>query len=380
MAADIPGAPFIPEWLILEWQKRSWDCQPKETMMRRFRLMEETMMRQAWKLSCETVMLVAITLALVAAPAHAAWEPTKPVELIVPAGAGGASDQMARAIQGIILKYKLLKQPVMIFNKGGASGAEGAMDVRESKGDPHKLLVAFSLIYTLPIAQNLPLSWDNFNPVAMIALDDFILWVHSDAPYKTAKEYMDAIKAAPDNSFKGGGTGSKREDQIITAAFEKIVGKKITYIPYSSGNEAAVQLAGKHIASNVNNPSENVAQWRAGAARPLCVFSDKPMEYKKKVTADMAWSDIPTCKSQGIDVQYLMLRAFFLPPGTTKEQAAFYADLLKQVVSKPEWMEYTESNALSRHYATGDEFVDFLKKDMALHVKLMTEAGFAAKK
>jgi putative tricarboxylic transport membrane protein len=273
----------------------------------------------------------------------------------------------------------LIKPPVMIFNKGGASGAEGAMDVKEAKGDAHKLLVAFSLIYTLPIAQNLPLGWENFNPVAMIALDDFILWVHSDSPYKTAKDYVNAIKAAPEGSIKMGGTGSKREDQIITVAFEKVIGKKLTYIPYSSGGEASTQLAGKHIESNVNNPSENVAQWRAGAARPLCVFSDKPMDYKKKI-ADIAWSDIPTCKSQGIDVQYQMLRAFFLPPGTTKEQVAFYADLLKTVVSKPEWLEYTEKNALTRHYAAGDEFVDFLKKDMAKHVQLMTEAGFAAKK
>ncbi len=173
------------------------------------------------QLSSVAAVIAVAVLVVVAAPAYAAWEPTKPVEFIVPAGAGGASDQMARTIQGIILKHKLLKQPVMIFTKGGASGAEGAMDVRESKGDPHKLLVAFSLIYTLPIAQNLPLSWDNFNPVAMVALDDFILWVNSDAPYKTAKEYVDAIKAAPDNSFKAGGTGSKREDQIITVAFEK---------------------------------------------------------------------------------------------------------------------------------------------------------------
>jgi putative tricarboxylic transport membrane protein len=337
-------------------------------------------MRQLWRVSCEVFLAAAIALVFVVAPAGAGeWQPTKPVELIVPAGAGGASDQMARTIQGIILKHKLLKQPVMIFNKGGASGAEGAMDVKEAKGDPHKLLVAFSLIYTLPIAQNLPLGWDNFNPVAMVALDDFILWVHSGASYKTAKEYADAIKAAPDNTFKAGGTGSKREDQIITAAFEKVVGKKITYIPYSSGGEAQTQLAGKHIASNVNNPSENVAQWRAGTARALCVFSERPMEYKKKV-ADIAWSDIPTCKSQGIDVQYQMLRAFFLPPGTTKEQAAFYADLLKQVVAQPEWLEYTENMALTRHYVTGDEFVAFLKEDMAKHVKLMTEAGFAAKK
>ena len=348
--------------------------------MKQIRRKETEMMRRIHRVSYTVLLLAAAAIVGAGtAPAYAAWEPTKPVEFIVPAGAGGASDQMARTIQGIIMKHKLMKQPVMIFNKGGASGAEGAMDVRESKGNPHKLLVAFSLIYTLPIAQNLPVSWDNFNPVAMVALDDFILWVHSDTPYKTAKDFVNAVKAAADGSIKVGGTGSKREDQIIWVAFEKFVGKRLTYIPYSSGGEAQTQLAGKHIAANVNNPSENVAQWRAGAARPLCVFSDKPMDYKKKV-ADIAWSDIPTCKSQGVDVQYQMLRAFFLPPGTTKEQAAFYADLLKQVTSKPEWLEYTENMALTRHYATGDEFVDFLKKDMAKHEKLMTEAGFAAQK
>jgi tripartite-type tricarboxylate transporter receptor subunit TctC len=286
---------------------------------------------------------------------------------------------MARTIQGIIMKNKLMKQPVMIFNKGGASGAEGAMEVKEAKADPHKLLVAFSLIYTLPIAQNLPLGWENFTPVAKIALDDFILWAHAESPYKTAKEYVAALKAAPEGSFKMGGTGSKREDQIITVALEKAVGKKITYIPYKSGGEASTQLAGKHIASNVNNPSENVAQWRAGTARPLCVFSEKPIAYTKKIT-DIAWSDIPTCESQGIDVHYQMLRAFFLPPGATKEQVAFYADMLKKVVATQEWKDYTENMALSRSWAEGDEFVAFLKKDMAKHVKLMTEAGFAAKK
>ena len=339
------------------------------------------MKKRIRKLADAALLLAAVGIVSAwAAPAHAAWEPTKPVEFIVPAGAGGASDQMARTIQGIIIKHKLMKQPVMIFNKGGASGAEGAMDVKEATGNPHKLLVAFSLIYTLPIAQNLPLGWENFNPVAMIALDDFILWVHSDTPYKTAKDYVNAIKAAPDGTFKAGGTGSKREDQIITVALDKAIGKKLTYIPYKSGGEASTQLAGKHIDSNVNNPSENVAQWRAGTARPLCVFSEKQMDYKKKVTSTMSWADIPTCKSEGLDVQYQMLRAFFLPPGTTREQVEFYAKLLKQVVSKPEWEEYTENNALTKHYADGKDFVDFLKKDMAKHVQLMTEAGFAAKK
>src|SRR5450830_1105251 len=310
-------------------------------------------------------------------PAQAAnWEPTKPVEVIIPAGAGGASDQMARTIQGIIVKHQLMKQPMLIINKGGASGAEGIMDVKDSKGNAHKLMVAFSAIYTLPVAVNLPFNWRDLNPVAMIASDEFLLWVNSETPYKTPKEYLDAAKKA-NGAFKMGGTGSKREDHIITVALEKIAGAKFTYIPYKSGGEAATQLVGKHIDSNVNNPSENIAQWRAGQVRALCVFSQQRMVYKDKITKDQAWSDIPTCKESGVDVEYQMLRAFFLPPGTTNEQAAYYTDVMKKVVAAPEWKEYVERNALKQTFLTGQDFVKFLEKDDAYHLTLMKEAGFA---
>jgi putative tricarboxylic transport membrane protein len=321
---------------------------------------------------------IAVTaLALGATAAQgAAWEPTKPVEVIVPAGAGGASDQMARLITAIVQKHQLMKQPMIIQIKSGASGAEGAMDVQDSKGNPHKILVAFSLIYTLPIATGLPLNWRTLNPVGMIALDEFLLWVNSETPYKTPKQFLDAVKAAPE-TFKMGGTGSKREDHLITFALGKVYGAKFTYIPYKSGGEAATQLVGKHIDSNVNNPSENVAQWRAGQVRALCVFSAQRMVYQQKVTKDQSWADIPTCKESGVDVEYQMLRAFFLPPGTTKEQSAFYTDLLKKVVATPEWKEYVERNALKETFLTGADFVKFLEKDDAYHRTLMKEAGFA---
>ena len=154
----------------------------------------------------------------------------------------------------------------------------------------------------------------------MMALDEFVLWVNADTPYKTAKEYIDAVKAAPNGSFKMGGTGSKQEDQIITVALEKATGAKFTYIPYKGGGEVAVQLVGKHVNSTVNNPIEAVAQWRAGKLRPLCVFDDKQLDYKDKIAGDMAWDDIPTCKSQGLDIEYLMLRGIFMAPGVTRSR------------------------------------------------------------
>lgn len=325
--------------------------------------------------------LAAAALAVAAAlPAHAAWEPTKAVEVIVPAGAGGASDQMARTIQGIVVKHQLMKQPMAILNMGGASGAEGIMDVKGSKGNPHKLMVAFSAIYTLPVAVSLPFNWRELNPVAMIALDEFVLWNNAEAKEKTTKDFLAAVKAAPPGTFKMGGTGTKREDHIITVAIEKAAGVKFSYIPYTSGGQAATQLVGKHTDANVNNPSENIAQWRAGQVRALCVFAAQRMAFKEKVTGDQAWSDIPTCKEAGVDVEYQMLRAFFLPAGTTAEQSAFYADLLKKVTATPEWQAYLSKQALKETFLTGGDFVKFLEKDEAFHNKLMNEAGFAAKK
>jgi len=235
---------------------------------------------------CVAAAAVALAGTLAGGAQAAEWQPSKPVEVIVPAGAGGASDQMARVIQSIVTKHQLMKQPMIIQIKSGSSGAEGAMDVQESQGNPHKILVAFSLIYTLPMATGLPLDWRKMNPVAMIAMDEFLLWVNSETPYKTPKQFLDAVKAAPAGQFKMGGTGSKREDHLITFALEKVYGARFTYIPYKSGGEAATQLVGKHTDANVNNPSENIAQWRAGQVRALCVFSEQRMVYKEKITKD----------------------------------------------------------------------------------------------
>src|SRR3954467_3106800 len=269
-------------------------------------------------------------------PVSAAWEPTRPVEFIVPAGTGGGADQMARVIQGIVTKHQLMKQSMVVINKSGGAGGEGFLDVKGSRGNPHKLVITLSNLFTTPLGTGIPFSWKDLTPVAMMALDEFVLWVPADAPYKTATEYVEAAKAAP-GTMKMGGTGSKQEDQIITVAIEKATGAKFTYIPYKGGGEVAVQLVGKHVNSTVNNPIEAVAQWRAGKLRPLCVFDSKPLPVKEKIAGDMSWADIPTCKSQGLDIEYLMLRGIFMPAGVPEEAVDYYVELLKKVRSTPEW-------------------------------------------
>src|SRR5213082_1112556 len=207
--------------------------------------------------------LFASTLAALALSHTAfAWEPSKPVEIVVAAGAGGASDQMARMMQAAVQKNNLMKQPMVVSLKGGASGAEALIYMKSSEGDPNKVLIAYSLIYMLPLSAKIPFNWRDLTPVSVIALNEFV-----DA----------AKKANP--PFKMGGTGSRREDHVLTVFLEKKTGAKFAYLPYKSGGEAATQLVGNHTQSNVNNPSENLEVWRAGQVRALCVFDKERIQY-----------------------------------------------------------------------------------------------------
>ncbi len=326
-----------------------------------------------------TAAVAALTSVMTISAASAAWEPSKPVTFVIPAGTGGGADQMARFIQGVITKHNLMTQPMVVVNKGGGAGAEGFLEVKNARNDPHKIIITLSNLFTTPLGTGVPFSWKDMTPVSMLALDQFILWVNSETPYKTAKEYIEAVKAGEDRKFKMGGTGSKQEDQIITAALERITTpKKFTYVPYQGGGQVAVQLVGKHVDSTVNNPIEAVSQWKAGAVRPLCIFDEKRSTYKEKVTADQAWSDIPTCKESGVNVDYQMLRGIFMGPGATKEQVAFYVDLFKKVRETPDWKEFMERGAFNQTFMAGDDFAKWVEKADKEHYELMKEAGFLA--
>ena len=325
-------------------------------------------------------LLVAASIAAAEPVPAASWEPTKPVEFIIPAGTGGGADQMARLLQGVVVKHNLMKQSLIPINKSGGAGAEGFLDIKAAKGDPHKIIITLSNLFTTPLATGVPFSWKDLTPVSMLALDQFVLWVNAEAPYNSAKDYIDAAKKAGPGKFKMAGTGSKQEDQIITVALEKATGAKFTYIPFKGGGDVATQLVGKHVDSTVNNPIEAVAQWRAGKLKPLCVFDDTRMPYKAKVTDKQSWNDIPTCKEAGIPTDYVMLRGIFMPAGVARESVDFYVELFKKVRETPEWKEYMERGAYNQTFMSGKEFGAWVAKAEQEHVVLMKEAGFLAKK
>jgi len=319
--------------------------------------------------------LLALVVALAAVPA-AAWEPTKQIELVVPAGTGGGADQMARLIAGISDKHKLSPRPIIVVNKAGGAGAEGFLDVKARKGDPHTLIITLSNLFTTPLHTGVPFSWKDLTPVARLALDQFILWVNAETPYMTAKDYIAAVKenAGKPSQKKMGGTGSAQEDQIITIQIQQgIDGAKFTYVPFKGGGEVCVNLVGKHVDSTVNNPIECASHWKAKRVRPLAVFDTERIPVAE-------WKEIPTIKEAlGVDINYLMLRGIFGAPNMPKEAVDWYVGFLKKVTETPEWKKYMDDGALKPAFATGDEYVKWVEANEQLHRDLMAKGGLLKK-
>jgi tripartite-type tricarboxylate transporter receptor subunit TctC len=306
------------------------------------------------------------------------WAPRQPVELVVPAGTGGGADQMARLLAELIARHRLMAQPVNVVNKAGNSGAEGLLDLRAARGNPHKLIITLSSLFTTPLATGSDFRWTDLTPVKMLAQDQFLLWVRADSPARTPRELMEQLRSAPRGSVRLGGTGTKQEDQILSVLLETAAATRLSYVPLRGGGDVARALAAGEVDLTVNNPIEGEKLWREGKLRPLCVFDSRPLDYRDKITATSAWSDLPTCMSFGIPVQYLMLRGIFTTPGATPAQVAYYADVLEQVRALPEWRQFMAQGAFKNETMTGDAFNAWLERAQSFHRVLMREARLLA--
>ncbi len=322
-----------------------------------------------------TALVLSMSAGLCAAQA---WEPSQPVELVVPAGTGGGADQMARLVAELIAKHQLMKQPVQVVNKAGNSGAEGLLDMKASRGNPHKLVITLSNLFTTPLATGTDFRWTELTPVRMLALDQFLLWVRADSPARTPAELMTQMRQAPRGSVRFGGTGSKQEDQIVSVLLETAAAARVSYVPLKGGGDVARALAAGEVDVTVNNPIEAEKLWREGKLRPLCVFDSRPLEYREKVTTTAAWADLPTCMSFGIPVQYLMLRGIFTTPGATPAQVAYYSELLEKVRALPEWRRFMAQGAFKDESLAGPAFTAWLERAESFHRVLMREARLLA--
>nr|WP_246423527.1 tripartite tricarboxylate transporter substrate binding protein [Roseospira goensis] len=306
--------------------------------------------------------------AAVVPPAQAAdWSPNKPIEMVIMAGQGGGADRLARLFQSIIQKNDLADMPVLPVNKGGGSGAEALRYMKDNAGDAHKVMATLNSYYTTPLRTDIGVDIANFTPLARMAVDTFVLWVNADSGITTLDEYVAAVKEAG-GAWKMGGTGTGQEDSLVTAMLEKEFGLTFTYVPFKGGGTVAKNLVGGHIDSTVNNPSEQLAFFKAGEVTPIATFTEERLE---------PLPDVPTMRELGHDLTYGMQRSFVGAPGMPADAQAYYIDLFQRLSDTEEWQNYAAEQALETDFLAGDALQEYFLKERAVHAELLeaTEGG-----
>lgn len=336
------------------------------------------MIKWKWQLGIIVITVFAMVGLLGMSGVANAWEPRKPVEIVIPAGQGGGADVMGRFVSALIQTHKLAKKPFIVLNKPGGSGAVGMQYLYSKKGNPHYFMISLSNVITTPIHTNLGITWKDLTPLVRMCLDRHCLCTNpkTHADWKTVADVVKAIKAAPKGTYTLAGTGSKQEDQIVMLMFEKkALGSLgwLTYVPFKGGGTVAANLVGGHVDLNVNNPSEFLPHSRANRIYVVAMFDkDRP---GIKIMDD-GTAVAPTVKESGYDVVYEMLRGMFGPPKMTKDQINYYVKLLKKVDDTKEWHRYTDDYFLQRAFlGNSPELYKWFEDYSDLHEVLLRDAG-----
>ena len=297
-----------------------------------------------------------------------AWEPKKPVDFIIMAGKGGGADKMARLMQSVIEKKGIASKPFVPINKPGGSGAEALLHMKNTKGinKDHTVMVTLNSFYTTPMRQPaLEVDIATFSPVARMAEDTFLLWVHIDSGIENIDQFVEAAKAKGKDWIMAG-TGKGQEDQLLTDFLNRAYGLNMKYVPFKGGGRVAKELAGKHAHSTVNNPSEQLGFYEAGTTRPIAAFTPERLEL---------FADSPTFKELGQDFVYFMQRSVVGAPGMSAEAEEYYRNVFQQVFDSEEWQTYRKKKSLYGDFLTGQELKDYWAREKEIHRVMLKEIG-----
>jgi len=294
------------------------------------------------------------------------WSPTKPIDFVIMAGAGGGADQIARFIQSVAEKKDLTVRPLVPNNKGGGSGAEALIALKSASDPDHSILVTLNSFFATPLRQTaLGIDIQTFTPVAMMGVDPFVLWVHKDSGITTFEDWLETVKSA-NGEYVMGGTGKGQEDSTVIAWMEGAYDVKIKYIPYDGGGAVAKDLAGQQIMASVNNPAEAKGFYEAGDVVPLIAFSDERLA---------AYPDVRTIKELGNDFSYYNQRAVVGAPGMSDGAAAYYQELFQTIYDTEEWQDYMTSESLSPLWLSADEQRAYWGTQVQNHKDLFAAMG-----
>lgn len=314
------------------------------------------------------VLALAVVVGLIgwAGPVLGQAFPSRPIEFVVPFGAGGGSDILARAIARVIAEEKLLPVPLVVSNRAGGSGAVGWSYVLSKRGDPYFLTTVSGSYWTTPLLGLAPFKPTDFTPVAGIALDTFFFVVRAESTYRTLRDIVEVARKSPE-LITVGGSAAASDDRVSTALFERAAGIKLNYIVFGGSGPALTNLLGGHISSTWLNPGEGLEQIRAGKIRALAVTSTERLK---------AFPNIPTFKELGYDVVWEQYRGVAMAPGAPADAVKVMSDAFQRMCRTQRWQkEYIEANLLVSICQGPEAWAKTIEAVTERYVRMFRELG-----
>lgn len=313
---------------------------------------------------------IATALGLLAGAGASAAYPEKPIQLIVPYGAGGSTDLLARAVAQVAPKY--FPQPVVVVNKGGGGGIPGRVEVVRAKPDGYTLLFGWGSGEDLVVPHQRKLPYDlftDFETVCRLSIHSIALAVPASSPYKSLG---DLVKAAKGKEYVTASVSTKGASVDITfLLFGKAAGIKVNTIPGAGGADAITKLVGGHVDFGGGHPSEILPHMKANRLRALAVALEN---------RDGSIPDVPTFKEQGFDVVTAgSVKGVAAPKGTPKEVIAYLEKKFQEVANDPEFKKIMGDLGQPVDYMNAADYKVWFKKSYDQFGSLYKTLGIETK-
>jgi tripartite-type tricarboxylate transporter receptor subunit TctC len=295
--------------------------------------------------------------------------PTRSVAMVVPFPPGGQADLAARPVAAAL--EKILGQPVVVENRGGAGGAVGNAAVARAQPDGYTLLMTLSSLAVLPEADRLferqpSYEVDQLIPVARVLADPTLLAVPASTPWKTLQEFVDYAKKNPDE-ITYGSSGAYGTLHVSMEMFANEAGIKLRHVPYRGAGPAVTGLLAGQIQALASAPGVLKPHVDAGTVRVLANWGGERIQ---------SFPDLPTFKEAGYsDVEFYIWAGLFAPKGTPEPILGKLRDAMRQAMKDPEVIKVFENAGSDPAYLDAPDFANFVGADSARLIKAVKKIG-----
>lgn len=304
---------------------------------------------------------------LLASQPSLAFEPTRPVEMVIHSGPGSGADLFVRAMDSILEKEKLLTQRLRINSKTGGGGAVAMAYLAEKKGEAHTIALFTTVWVVVPLTSaEAKVTLMDLTPIARMVVEPAVVVVKANSPYRNMQDFIAAAKKSPGQLKQSGGSFTS-VDNLTRLLVQKATGANWAFISFPSGAERLASLLGEHVQIMFLQPQEAGEHIRAGNLRIVATLTEKRLA---------SFPDIPTIGEQGISIPIpQQARGVVGPPGMPPDARKYWEDLFSRLTKTASWRKYLEENQLEDSFLGSAESAKFFESSTAQMRGLLVEAG-----